>query len=246
MTESTGAWLNWLEIFFNCVFLYVRAPQLLLTHEQQQILSHSIQTDHVVKIMAFAGTSAVIENISRIQEHNNGDTGFKTIPYPNSITGTGKTTTLVKYAEQRPDLRFLYVSFNKSVASEAQRSFPKNVSCKTIHSLAFQDVGKRWEAFEVWLTYSDMEYFCKFSWIKKKTNNTMKYSVKCNQICLYILIFSMEDYGKTIGFSLIFVKLVARYRMWIQVKQMIPDFYYYCKIKVSSERMTCRVKFSRW
>ncbi|XP_074554776.1 F-box DNA helicase 1 [Halichoeres trimaculatus] len=85
-------------------------PRMQLTGEQQQILSHDIQPDHVVKVMAFAGT--------------------------------GKTTTLVKYAEQRPHLRFLYVAFNKSVATEARRRFPSNVDCKTVHSLAFADVGK--------------------------------------------------------------------------------------------------------
>lgn len=90
-----------------------RRPQIHLTQEQQQILSHNIQDDHVVKIIAFAGT--------------------------------GKTTTLVKYAEQRPDLRFLYVAFNNSVASEARRRFPSNVDCKTVHSLAYNDVGKRYK-----------------------------------------------------------------------------------------------------
>ena len=60
-----------------------------------------------------------------------------------SASGTGKTTTLVKYAEQRPHLRFLYVAFNKSVASEAQRRFPANVVCKTVHSMAYADVGRR-------------------------------------------------------------------------------------------------------
>ncbi|XP_037616813.1 F-box DNA helicase 1 [Sebastes umbrosus] len=87
-------------------------PQFQLTGEQQQILSHDIQVDHVVKIVAFAGT--------------------------------GKTTTLVKYAEQRPHLRFLYVAFNKSVATEARRRFPSNVACKTVHSLAFTDIGKNY------------------------------------------------------------------------------------------------------
>uniref|UniRef100_A0A667XDH5 DNA 3'-5' helicase n=1 Tax=Myripristis murdjan TaxID=586833 RepID=A0A667XDH5_9TELE len=87
-------------------------PQVHVTHEQQQILSHDIEPDQVVKIMAFAGT--------------------------------GKTTTLVKYAEQRPHLRFLYVAFNKSVAVQAQRCFPSNVACKTVHSLAFNDEGRRY------------------------------------------------------------------------------------------------------
>ncbi|XP_021175742.2 F-box DNA helicase 1 [Fundulus heteroclitus] len=91
-----------------------RLPQIHLTREQQAILSHDIQHDHVVKIIAFAGT--------------------------------GKTTTLVKYAAQRPHLRFLYVAFNKSVACEAQRRFPPNVECKTAHSLAYHDVGMRYNA----------------------------------------------------------------------------------------------------
>ncbi|XP_017288054.1 F-box DNA helicase 1 [Kryptolebias marmoratus] len=88
------------------------SPQIQLTGEQQQILSHDVQHDHVVKIIAFAGT--------------------------------GKTTTLIKYAEQRPHLRFLYVAFNNSVACEARRRFPCNVDCKTVHSLAYNDVGRRY------------------------------------------------------------------------------------------------------
>ncbi|TRY64669.1 hypothetical protein DNTS_028699 [Danionella cerebrum] len=87
--------------------------RILVTHEQQQILSHDIQDNHVVKIMAFAGT--------------------------------GKTTTLVKYAEQRPHLRFLYLAFNRSVAEQARRIFPHNVVCCTIHSMAFKSVGVKYQ-----------------------------------------------------------------------------------------------------
>ncbi|XP_062381691.1 F-box DNA helicase 1-like [Sardina pilchardus] len=83
-----------------------------MTPEQQQILNHNTEEDHVVKIMAFAGT--------------------------------GKTTTLVRYAKQRPSLRFLYVVFNKPAQTQAQRVFPDNVSCKTIHSLAHAAVGQRY------------------------------------------------------------------------------------------------------
>ncbi|KAI4874006.1 hypothetical protein NFI96_027836, partial [Prochilodus magdalenae] len=90
--------------------------QVQVTHEQQQILNHEIQRDHVVKIMAFAGT--------------------------------GKTTTLVRYAQQRPNLRFLYVAFNKSVAMQANRSFPSNVVCKTVHSIAYTAVGYRYKKLD--------------------------------------------------------------------------------------------------
>ncbi|XP_023142098.2 F-box DNA helicase 1 [Amphiprion ocellaris] len=92
-----------------------RQAQIHLTREQQQVLCHDIQTDHVVKIVAFAGT--------------------------------GKTTTLVKYAEQRPHLRFLYVAFNNSVACEARRRFPSNVDSKTVHSLAYSDIGRRYKLY---------------------------------------------------------------------------------------------------
>lgn len=95
-------------------------PQINLTGEQQMVLSHNIQRDHVLKIMAFAGT--------------------------------GKTTTLVKYAEQRPHLRFLYVAFNRSVAKEAERRFPENVDCKTVHALAFREIGVRYHTAKK-LTY---------------------------------------------------------------------------------------------
>ncbi|XP_058480287.1 F-box DNA helicase 1 isoform X2 [Solea solea] len=86
-----------------------RVPEIQLTGEQQRIMNHDIQADHLVKVIAFAGT--------------------------------GKTSTLVKYAEQRPHLRFLYVAFNRSVACEAQRRFSRNVDCKTVHSLAFSEIG---------------------------------------------------------------------------------------------------------
>jgi F-box protein 18 (helicase) len=58
-----------------------------------------------------------------------------------AFAGTGKTTTLVHFAEARPQWRFLYVAFNKSVQLEAARKFPDNVLCKTAHSLAWPQFG---------------------------------------------------------------------------------------------------------
>lgn len=53
------------------------------------------------------------------------------------VPGTGKTTTLIRYAQQRPHLHFLYMTFKMSVATQAQRCFPSNVDCRTVHSMAF-------------------------------------------------------------------------------------------------------------
>lgn len=62
-----------------------------------------------------------------------------------AYAGTGKTSTLRMYAMLRPNLHFLYVCFNVSVRSEAERTFPSNVTCKNIHQLAFASVGVRYK-----------------------------------------------------------------------------------------------------
>ncbi|TRZ10991.1 hypothetical protein HGM15179_016105 [Zosterops borbonicus] len=59
-----------------------------------------------------------------------------------ALAGTGKTSTLVKYAEKFPELKFLYLAFNKAVAEKGRRVFPRNVTCKTFHSLAYGSVGR--------------------------------------------------------------------------------------------------------
>jgi F-box protein 18 (helicase) len=61
-----------------------------------------------------------------------------------AFAGTGKTSTLVEYAKARPKTEFLYVAFNKSVQLEAQKKFPKNVTAKTSHSLAWRNFGAKY------------------------------------------------------------------------------------------------------
>jgi superfamily I DNA/RNA helicase len=58
-----------------------------------------------------------------------------------AYAGTGKTSTLVKYAEARPGERMLYLAFNKAVQMEGQARFPRNVECRTTHSLAYREFG---------------------------------------------------------------------------------------------------------
>ncbi|MBB5058848.1 superfamily I DNA/RNA helicase [Granulicella aggregans] len=58
-----------------------------------------------------------------------------------AFAGTGKTTTLRLLAESKP-YRALYLAFNRSIAIEAQQSFPSHVKCATTHSVAFGAVRK--------------------------------------------------------------------------------------------------------
>lgn len=55
--------------------------------------------------------------------------------------GAGKSTTLTAIAQYCPGST-LYIAYNKSVAMEAAKLFPKHVKCVTAHSLAYQAVGK--------------------------------------------------------------------------------------------------------
>lgn len=50
--------------------------------------------------------------------------------------GTGKTTTLRLLAEST-DRTGLYLAYNKAIQTDAARTFPSNVACKTAHSLAY-------------------------------------------------------------------------------------------------------------
>ncbi|MGH3974947.1 MAG: UvrD-helicase domain-containing protein [Pseudonocardiaceae bacterium] len=57
--------------------------------------------------------------------------------------GTGKTTTLAMLSASTRR-RGLYIAFNKSIAQEAGRKFPRSVKCKTVHALAYAAVGHRY------------------------------------------------------------------------------------------------------
>lgn len=63
----------------------------------------------------------------------------------NAVAGSGKTTTLIAYANSRPvNSKILYLAFNKSVKLDARRKFTEkglhNVRVETAHSLAFKHI----------------------------------------------------------------------------------------------------------
>ncbi|XP_038597076.1 F-box DNA helicase 1 [Tachyglossus aculeatus] len=88
-----------------------------------------------------------------------------------AFAGTGKTSTLVKYAEKWSDTKFLYVAFNKSVIDQAKGVFPKNVTCKTFHSMAYQQFGRKFQEKKK-LGFKQTAYSVNFVLTKKNAGVT--------------------------------------------------------------------------
>ncbi|WP_248767838.1 UvrD-helicase domain-containing protein [Pseudomonas sp. MWU12-2345] len=63
-----------------------------------------------------------------------------------AFAGTGKTTTLVGYANHHASVKMLYLCYNKSVELAAKGRFPRNVVCKTAHGLAYAVYGSQYTA----------------------------------------------------------------------------------------------------
>ncbi|XP_074998265.1 F-box DNA helicase 1 isoform X2 [Calonectris borealis] len=89
-----------------------------------------------------------------------------------AFAGTGKTSTLVKYAEKFADMNFLYVTFNKAVAEKGKSVFPRNVTCKTFHSLAFGSVGKHYKE-KGKLNFSKMSVYSVSSLIRNREGQSL-------------------------------------------------------------------------
>lgn len=63
-----------------------------------------------------------------------------------AFAGTGKTSTLKAIGEALDDKRCLYLAFNRAIADEAAKKFPRNVECRTSHSLAYREFGAKYKA----------------------------------------------------------------------------------------------------
>ena len=63
-----------------------------------------------------------------------------------ALAGAGKTTTLRLIGEDAlaQNRRGHYLAFNRSIADEARRSMPTNISSSTVHSLARRALGYLW------------------------------------------------------------------------------------------------------
>ncbi|MEO8415341.1 MAG: 3'-5' exonuclease [Ginsengibacter sp.] len=80
----------------------------------------------------------------------------------NAVAGSGKTTTLIEYAKNRPtDCKILYLAFNKTVKTEAIQKFAAAgvpyVKVETAHSLAFDHIIK-FSNYQVLQGYKSYEW----------------------------------------------------------------------------------------
>lgn len=57
--------------------------------------------------------------------------------------GSGKTSTLQLLAASKPSARGLYLAYNKAIQLDAEKRFPRNVVCRTAHSLAYATHGTK-------------------------------------------------------------------------------------------------------
>jgi len=60
-----------------------------------------------------------------------------------ALAGTGKTTLFRMFSQRYPELRILYISYNRSIVDEAD--LPENCMALTAHQLAYKFVGYRYE-----------------------------------------------------------------------------------------------------
>ena len=53
-----------------------------------------------------------------------------------ALAGTGKTSTMLMLAKRLPERRIAYIAFNRSIADEGKRKFPRHVVADTSHGFA--------------------------------------------------------------------------------------------------------------
>ncbi|XP_031570894.1 F-box DNA helicase 1-like [Actinia tenebrosa] len=96
----------------------------------------------ISQVSGYAGTSYELthEQLAIIKHNIMPEEVIKIVAF----AGTGKTTTLVEFTRANPNMKFLNVSFNKSIQQQAERIFPPNVKSRTSHSLAFRAYGCRY------------------------------------------------------------------------------------------------------
>lgn len=98
----------------------------------------------------------------------------------NAFAGTGKSSTLLGFAEAHRSAKILYIVFNRANREEAEKRFPANVACKTSHSLAWRDHGSTFQKAQKLISTDWRAYYVKrtleiqHDWIAPFVIDTLK------------------------------------------------------------------------
>lgn len=86
-------------------------------------------------------TKQIFKNSEKlIKEISNNDA-----TYISALAGSGKTTLLKEISFYNSDKKIIYLALNDSIIKEAKTILPKNVTCKTFHSLSYEIIGKNYK-----------------------------------------------------------------------------------------------------
>lgn len=87
-----------------------------------------------------------------------------------SVAGSGKTTLLTAIAQSVGSAPGLYLAYNKAIATSSGKKFPKNIDCRTTHSLAYKatvvPLGLKVGFFGTRQITENMPYLDKFNLIE--------------------------------------------------------------------------------
>lgn len=137
----------------------------------------------------------------------------------NACAGAGKTHTLVALTKAINPTNGLYQAYNKSIATEASRKFPKSVTCKTTHSLAYGNTVKPFNLKVGFFNYRS---------IPEKVSYDHKLEVIDNirEFCLSKFV-DFEDYAKDRQLTTLITNLCIKYLDLMQSGKIdcTHDFY---------------------
>ncbi|KAJ8302398.1 hypothetical protein KUTeg_021385 [Tegillarca granosa] len=140
MSKGQDVWNGMHYRLFYAIYLHENAS-LTSCGDMKSVVSGNSGQQSLYKYSKQSTTMKLTHEQKRIIAHN---------PSPGEIikivafAGTGKTTTLVRYTQLRPNMQFLLVVYNRSVCEYAKKIFPPNVTCKTGHGLAYRSTGLRY------------------------------------------------------------------------------------------------------
>ena len=160
--------------------------------------------------------------IQSLKTHNN----IKVFAY----AGSGKTTTLKMLTQYYSRYRFLYLAFNRSIATEAKSKFPFNTDVRTTHSLArymvsgdidTDNIQNKYRVLDVLDIYEDIDNYLVAKLILDGFNGYCHSSFsKIDQHSVYQIIARNKD-------SLITYRALKKYNpnLLEDITEKIQDFW---------------------